>query len=72
MLIFIFHSIKNFNDWSRNSIDTQEAEYEEDRTDDFGGASAIGSGGSYNIDDYDLVDSDSDDKLVIDTPVDEI
>lgn len=41
---------------------------DEDITDDFGGASLITNSDkqSYNLDDYDILDSDSDDKLVID------
>lgn len=46
-----------------------------DNTCDFGGASNVGSGISgYNIDDFDILDSDlsSEDKLVIETPMDAI
>jgi hypothetical protein len=78
----IFYSKKKISEFLinkisyRNSIDTQDAEeYGEndaEMTDDFGGASNIGSGGSYNIDDFDLLDSDSEDKLVIDAPLDDI
>lgn len=53
----------------RNSIDTNEMS---DNTDDFGGASNVGSGISgYNIDDFDIIDSDEE-RLVVNTPMDEI
>jgi len=60
---------------NRHSIDTNDSN-EHDMTDDFGGASNVGSGISgYNIDDFDILD-DSDDpdanKLIVDTPIDEI
>jgi len=50
----------------KSSIDAQDEE--ENVTDDFGGASYIVTSNnmSYNLDDYDILDSDSDDKLVID------
>lgn len=51
----------------KNSIETM-SDY--DNTDDFGGASAVGSGISgYNIDDFDILDSE-DDKLSIEAPGD--
>ncbi len=53
----------------RNSIETQDIEDEE--KDELSGASYLGSGISYNLDDYDI-DSDSDEKLIIDTPIDEV
>lgn len=53
----------------KNSIETM-SDY--DNTDDFGGASNIGSGISgYNIDDFDILDSDQDDKLIVETPMDD-
>lgn len=53
----------------RNSIDTNEMS---DNTDDFGGASNVGSGISgYNIDDFDIIDSDEE-RLVVNKPMDEI
>jgi hypothetical protein len=51
----------------KSSIDAQDEE--ENVTDDFGGASYIVTSNnmSYNLDDYDILDSDSDEnKLVID------
>jgi len=49
----------NFDEASDNDI-----------TDDFGGASNVGSGISgYNIDDFDILDSDNDEKLTTDTPM---
>lgn len=51
----------------KNSIDTM-SDY--DNTNDFGGESAVGSGISgYNIDDFDILDSDPDEKLVVDAPM---
>lgn len=41
-----------------------------DNTNDFGGESAVGSGISgYNIDDFDILDSDPEEKLVVDAPM---
>lgn len=59
----------------KHSIDTNDSN-EYDMTDDFGGASNVGSGISgYNIDDFDILD-DSDDpeanKLIVKAPTDEI
>jgi len=53
----------------KNSIETQDIGDEE--KDELSGASNLGSGISYNLDDYDI-DSDSDEKLIIDTPIDEV
>ncbi len=51
----------------RNSIETM-SDY--DNTNDFGGESAVGSGISgYNIDDFDILDSDPEEKLAIDAPM---
>lgn len=51
----------------KNSIDTM-SDY--DNTNDFGGESAVGSGISgYNIDDFDILDSDPEEKLVVDAPM---
>lgn len=53
----------------KSSIDAEEDDDERNITDDFGGASNITSSDklSYNLDDYDILDSDSDEnKLVID------
>jgi hypothetical protein len=56
----------------KNSIETNDAS-DNDNTDDFGGASNVGSGISgYNIDDFDIIDSDFEDKLVTETPMDAI
>ena len=51
---------------NRNSIDSDI-----DNTDDFGGQSNVGSGISgYNIDDFEIIDSDLEDKLIVDAPMD--
>lgn len=51
----------------KNSIETM-SDY--DNTNDFGGESAVGSGISgYNIDDFDILDSDPEEKLVVDAPM---
>lgn len=53
--------------------DMKSSDSEFDNTDDFGGASNVGSGISgYNIDDFDIIDSDPDERLMIDTPKDAI
>lgn len=50
----------------KNSIDSDI-----DNTDDFGGQSNVGSGISgYNIDDFEIIDSDLEDKLIVDAPMD--
>jgi hypothetical protein len=54
----------------KNSYDDAS---ENDNTYDFGGASNVGSGISgYNIDDFDIIDSDFEEKLVVETPMDAI
>jgi hypothetical protein len=51
----------------KSSIDQEQDEEDENVTDDFGVSYITASNMSYNLDDYDILDSDSDEnKLVID------
>ena len=67
LLLFSTFPVMFFKTNFRNSIETM-SDY--DNTNDFGGESAVGSGISgYNIDDFDILDSDPEEKLAIDAPM---